>query len=51
MTRAAYWLGCSGYWWGAGKSPLGPSVFLNEVRAACEDGAGRIGRGSSRRSR
>jgi DNA helicase-2/ATP-dependent DNA helicase PcrA len=43
VTRAAYWLGCSGYWWGAGKSPLGPSVFLNEVRVACEDGAGRIG--------
>ncbi|HET7017688.1 MAG TPA: ATP-dependent DNA helicase, partial [Streptosporangiaceae bacterium] len=42
VTRAAYWLGCSGYWWGAGKSPLGPSVFLNEVRAACEDGAGRV---------
>ena len=40
VTRAAYWLGCSGYWWGAGKSALGPSVFLNEVRAACEDGAG-----------
>ena len=43
VTRAAYWLGCSGYWWGAGKSALGPSVFLNEVRAACEDGAGRVG--------
>ncbi len=42
VTRAAYWLACSGYWWGAGKSPLGPSVFLNEVRAACEDGAGRV---------
>jgi len=42
VTRAAYWLGCSGYWWGVGKSPLGPSVFLDEVRAACEDGAGRV---------
>jgi DNA helicase II / ATP-dependent DNA helicase PcrA len=42
MTRAAYWLGCSGYWWGTGKSPLGPSVFLAEVRAGCEAGAGRV---------
>ena len=41
-TRAAYWLACTGYWWGAGKSPLGPSVFLTEVRAACEAGAGRV---------
>ncbi len=39
-TRAAFWLGCSGYWWGDGASPLGPSVFLTEVRAACEAGAG-----------
>jgi DNA helicase-2/ATP-dependent DNA helicase PcrA len=43
VTRAAYWLACSGYWWGAGKSALGPSLFLNEVRIACEDGAGRVG--------
>ncbi len=42
VTRAAYWLGCSGYWWGAGKSPLGPSVFLSEIRAGCEAGAGRV---------
>ncbi len=42
VTRAAYWLGCSGYWWGAGKSPLGPSAFLTEVRAGCEAGAGRV---------
>ena len=41
-TRAAFWLGCSGYWWGDGLAPLGPSVFLSEVRAACEDGAGRV---------
>jgi len=41
-TRAAYWLGCSGYWWGSGVSRLGPSVFLDEVRAACEAGAGWI---------
>ncbi|HET9896662.1 MAG TPA: ATP-dependent DNA helicase [Streptosporangiaceae bacterium] len=42
VTRAAYWLGCCGYWWGAGKSPLGPSAFLFEVRAACEAGAGLV---------
>jgi len=41
-TRAAFWLGCSGYWWGEGTAPLGPSVFLAEVRAACEAGAGRV---------
>ena len=33
-TRAAFWLGCSGYWWGEGTAPLGPSVFLTEVRYA-----------------
>jgi DNA helicase II / ATP-dependent DNA helicase PcrA len=32
-TRAAFWLGCSGYWWGdGGSSRLGPSPFLNEIR-------------------
>jgi DNA helicase-2/ATP-dependent DNA helicase PcrA len=32
-TRAAFWLGCSGYWWGeGGSSRLGPSPFLDEVR-------------------
>jgi len=41
-TRAAFWLGCSGYWWGEGTAPLGPSVFLTEVRAACEAGAGTV---------
>ncbi|HKD88431.1 MAG TPA: ATP-dependent DNA helicase [Streptosporangiaceae bacterium] len=39
-TRAAYLLACSGYWWSDGISRLGPSQFLTEVRAACEDGAG-----------
>ncbi len=39
-TRAAYMLGCSGYWWSDGTSRLGPSQFLVEVRDACEDGAG-----------
>jgi DNA helicase II / ATP-dependent DNA helicase PcrA len=41
-TRAEFWLGCSGYWWGEGSSPLGPSVFLEEIRAACESGGGRV---------
>jgi DNA helicase II / ATP-dependent DNA helicase PcrA len=41
-TRAAFWLGCTGYWWGSGVSVLGPSVFLHEVRAACEAGAGTV---------
>ena len=34
-TRAAFWLGCSGYWWGeGGSSRLGPSPFLTEVRSS-----------------
>jgi DNA helicase II / ATP-dependent DNA helicase PcrA len=37
-TRAAFWLGCSGYWWGDATAPLGPSVFLTEVRQACAAG-------------
>ncbi len=41
-TRAAFFLGCSGYWWGEATAPLGPSVFLAEVRAACEAGAGTV---------
>jgi DNA helicase II / ATP-dependent DNA helicase PcrA len=41
-TRAAFWLGCSGYWWGDGVSPLGPSAFLLEAREACEAGAGNV---------
>jgi DNA helicase-2/ATP-dependent DNA helicase PcrA len=43
-TRAAFWLGCSGYWWGDATSPLGPSAFLTEVRAACKAGAGTVAR-------
>jgi DNA helicase-2/ATP-dependent DNA helicase PcrA len=42
-TRAEFWLGCSGYWWGEGSSRLGPSVFLDQVREACEAGAGTVG--------
>ena len=41
-TRAAFFLGCSGYWWSDGVSRLGPSPFLTEIRAACEDGAGDV---------
>ena len=41
-TRASYFLGCSGYWWADGPSRLGPSQFLADVRAACEDGAGEV---------
>ena len=41
-TRAAFWLGCSGFWWGDGASRLGPSPFLTEARAACEAGAGHV---------
>lgn len=33
VTRAASLLLCSGYWWGEGKTRLGPSIFLTEVRA------------------
>ncbi len=40
VTRAEFWLGCSGFWWGDTIAPLGPSVFLEEVRAACADGRG-----------
>jgi DNA helicase-2/ATP-dependent DNA helicase PcrA len=43
-TRAAYFLACSGFWWGEASSPLGPSMFLEEVRAACEAGAGSVAR-------
>jgi DNA helicase II / ATP-dependent DNA helicase PcrA len=42
VTRAAFWLACSGYWWGDGVLPLGPSVFLEEIAEACRDGAGRV---------
>jgi len=39
-TRAAFWLACSGYWWGEGVSRLGPSAFLDEVRGVCQAGDG-----------
>ncbi|MBO0776056.1 MAG: ATP-dependent helicase, partial [Actinobacteria bacterium] len=42
VTRAAFWVACSGYWWGEGTSRLGPSPFLVEMREACERGAGTV---------
>jgi DNA helicase-2/ATP-dependent DNA helicase PcrA len=44
VTRSAFWVACTGYWWGEGVSPLGPSLFLDEIRAACEAGAGTVER-------
>jgi DNA helicase II / ATP-dependent DNA helicase PcrA len=41
-TRAVYVLVGSGYWWADGPARLGPSQFLTELRAACEDGAGEV---------
>jgi DNA helicase-2/ATP-dependent DNA helicase PcrA len=41
VTRPRRLLLCSGYWWGDGvKRPRGPSVFLDEIRATCDEGAG-----------
>jgi len=41
VTRPRRLLLASGYWWGDGvKRPRGPSVFLNEIRATCLEGAG-----------
>jgi DNA helicase II / ATP-dependent DNA helicase PcrA len=42
VTRAAFWLACSGYWWGDGVQPLGPSVFLEEIADGCRRGAGQV---------
>ena len=41
-TRAETVLLCSGFHWGEGASPVGPSEFLLEARAACESGAGDV---------
>jgi DNA helicase-2/ATP-dependent DNA helicase PcrA len=41
VTRPRRLLLASGYWWGDGvKRPRGPSVFLSEIRATCQEGAG-----------
>ncbi|MEV6597156.1 ATP-dependent DNA helicase [Actinoplanes sp. NPDC051346] len=43
VTRPRRLLLASGYWWGdAVKRPRGPSVFLEEVRATCLEGAGTV---------
>ncbi|GAA1099026.1 ATP-dependent helicase [Nocardiopsis metallicus] len=43
VTRASYALVCTGHWWGrTGSTPRGPSEFLEEIRAACERGAGSV---------
>jgi DNA helicase-2/ATP-dependent DNA helicase PcrA len=42
VTRAAFYVACTGYWWGEGATRLGPSEFLTEVRAVCEAGAGTV---------
>ncbi len=35
VTRASALLITTGYWWGSSGRPLGPSPFLEEVRAVC----------------
>ncbi|MCY9785637.1 DEAD/DEAH box helicase [Nocardiopsis sp. EMB25] len=43
VTRASFALLCTGHWWGrTGGTPRGPSVFLEEVREACEAGSGSV---------
>lgn len=42
VTRASSLLITTGYWWGASGRPLGPSPFLEEVRAVCLAGAGSV---------
>ncbi|WP_242901113.1 ATP-dependent helicase [Actinomadura terrae] len=42
VTRASSLLIATGYWWGSSGRPLGPSPFLEEVRAVCLAGAGAV---------
>ncbi|NKZ08327.1 ATP-dependent helicase [Actinomadura latina] len=42
VTRASALLITTGYWWGSSGRPLGPSPFLEEVRAVCGTGAGSV---------
>ncbi|MFA1540737.1 ATP-dependent helicase [Actinomadura monticuli] len=42
VTRASSLLIATGYWWGSSGRPLGPSPFLEEVRAVCMAGAGSV---------
>lgn len=43
VTRAKHLLITTGYRWGSATKPLHPAPFLDEIRAACEDGAGEVG--------
>jgi DNA helicase-2/ATP-dependent DNA helicase PcrA len=43
VTRAKHLLIATGYRWGTSSRPLGPSPFLEEIREACEAGAGQVG--------
>ncbi|GAA4240764.1 ATP-dependent DNA helicase [Actinomadura meridiana] len=42
VTRASSLLIATGYWWGTSSRPLGPSPFLEEIRAVCVTGAGTV---------
>lgn len=43
VTRASFALLCSGHWWGRdAASERGPSEFLEEIREACDAGAGTV---------
>jgi DNA helicase-2/ATP-dependent DNA helicase PcrA len=43
FTRARFRLLASGHWWGpTQKRPRGPSPFLAELKALCDDGLGRV---------
>jgi DNA helicase II / ATP-dependent DNA helicase PcrA len=42
VTRARNLLACSGYWWDTAKLVRGPSSLLEEVRAVCTGGGGRV---------
>jgi DNA helicase-2/ATP-dependent DNA helicase PcrA len=43
VTRAKHLLVTTGYRWGTAGRPLQPSPFLEEIREACEAGAGEVG--------
>jgi DNA helicase-2/ATP-dependent DNA helicase PcrA len=43
VTRARHLLIATGYRWGTSSRPLHPSPFLEEIREACEAGAGQVG--------
>ncbi|WP_162605898.1 ATP-dependent helicase [Jiangella aurantiaca] len=43
VTRARWLLVCSGYCWDDATRPRELSMFLHEIKVACEEGAGEIG--------